>query len=109
MAAKWGQKVLVVAETPEQAIGYKLGREHENTEGLMFQVVTTEVDLYGARPPVVVGIEMIGEWPKGKSDEFIRQVNRIYDECRSFREREGQSERHKARRELEGYSEALRD
>lgn len=101
MAAKWGQKVLIVAETPGEALAYKLGREHENTSGLMFQVVTSEVDLYGQRPPVVVEIVLIGDWVKDKSGEFIQQAYRIYDECRSFREREEQARRHAARRKLE--------
>lgn len=87
---RWGQKVIVVASdevTAEGYVNYQNARPDQFSEGYIYTHARSVVDIKGLRPPHVARVDTFGRWWKDRSDEFVREVERIQGECASYKER----------------------
>jgi hypothetical protein len=84
--ARWGQIVLVVAESYQQAWEHKMEREADPNDQYIYRIPHSVVDILGMRPPDIVRVDELGNWTERYhyNSEFVRKIRHLQGEIKGY-------------------------
>lgn len=82
--ARWGQIVLIVAESYQQAWHHKMGREGDPNDQYIYRIPHDVVDVMGMNPPDIARVDEIGNWAENRKGTFVREIRRIQGEIKGY-------------------------
>lgn len=82
--ARWGQIVLIVAESYQQAWHHKVGREGDPNDQYIYRIPGHAIEIVGTHPPDIARVDEIGNWSEQRSPELIREIRRIQAEIKGY-------------------------
>lgn len=91
--ARWGQIVLIVAESYQQAWEHKMEREADPQDQYMYRIPYSTVDVMGMEPPNIARVDELGNWTERYDNKFIGLIRRIQGQIKGYERTQRQAQK----------------